>query len=154
MKKKRLELILQAVEEQNISTQEQIRDYLHAHGVNATQATVSRDIKDLRLAKTKKRNGQSYYEAAQDILDVEERRKQLAILSNSIERIDSAGHTVCVVCSTGMAQGACAALDAIGLEGVVGSIAGDDTIFLLCRSTEVALTVQEAIKEYAAKLDD
>ncbi|MDR1928221.1 MAG: arginine repressor [Oscillospiraceae bacterium] len=153
MKKERHALIMKAVAEENIATQEQLRQYLLTHGTNATQATVSRDIKDLRLTKTK-RQGQNCYQAAEELIGDANRRRQRAMFASVVQTVDSAGHTVCLLCSAGMAQGVAAALDAMRPEGVIGSLAGDDTIFLLCRSEAFALQVQEEIQQYAAKLDD
>ena len=144
MKIKRQELILEAVRREEVSTQEQLLDYLRAHGVDATQATVSRDMKELGLRKTVKRGGPAVYEAAPEQADSFQ-RKYRGILAGAVESVDGAGNIVCVHCGPGMAQSACAALDAIPPEGIVGSLAGEDTVFLLCRSEELMRAVQEEI---------
>ena len=149
MKNRRQELILRAVETEEVSTQEQLLAYLHAHGIDSTQATVSRDVRELGLRKSVKRDGKNLYEAAsrEDSADHErEKRKYLAIMADSVLVVDGAGHMVCLRCAPGMAQGACAALDAMPPEGVVGSLAGEDTIFLLCRNEAAMYAVQEEIQ--------
>jgi len=146
MKAKRQELISRAIETENISTQEQLLAYLLAHGIESTQATISRDIREMGLRKTVQQGGKSSYESASKEDREKDRRKHLAILAGSVLLVDGAGHTVCLRCVPGMAQGACAALDAMPPEGVIGSLAGDDTIFLLCRNEAAMHAVQAAIR--------
>jgi len=151
MKTKRQELILRAVETGEISTQEQLLAYLHTHGTEATQATVSRDVRELGLRKSVKRGGKTFYEFASEEEQARNRQRYLAILASAVLLVDGAGHTVCVRCAPGMAQGACAALDAIPPEGVVGSLAGEDTIFLLCRDEASMQAVQAGIRAMLAE---
>ena len=151
MKNRRQELILQAVAQGEIATQEQLLEYLQQHGMVATQATVSRDIKQLRLRKVVKR-GRAVYEAVQELDD--RTRMLRTMLYNAVEGVDGAGNIVCVRCSNGMAQSACVAIDAMPPEGLVGSLAGEDTIFLLCRSEAHMQAVQEEIRQYVTELDD
>ena len=151
MKNRRQELILQAVEKGGVSTQEQIIAYLRAHGEPAAQATVSRDIKVLGLRKRSGPGGGGY-ELPQ--AGAEEARRRRAVLSSAILSVDGAGYIACIRCSPGMAQGVCAALDAMPPEGVVGSLAGDDSIFLLCRGETEMRAVREVIEQYAANADD
>jgi len=145
MKNRRQQLILQAVEQGAVSTQEQILAYLRAHGEEAAQATVSRDIKVLGLRKSAGPGGRTAYEMPQSSLESARRR---AVLGSSILSVDGAGNIACIRCVAGMAQGVCASLDANPPEGVVGSIAGDDTIFLLCRGEEEMRRVREEIERY------
>ena len=146
MKTKRQELILRAVETGDISKQEQLLAYLHAHGMEATQATVSRDVRELGLRKSVKKGGKTVYKFTSGEEQAKNRRKYLAILTSSVQLVDGAGHIVCVRCTPGMAQGACAALDAMPPAGVVGSLAGEDTIFLLCRDEAAMQAVQAEIR--------
>jgi len=145
MKNRRQQLILQAVERGAVSTQEQIIDYLRAHGEEAAQATVSRDIKVLGLRKSAGPGGRTVYGLPPGTLESARRR---AVLGSSILSIDGAGNIACVRCVEGMAQGVCASLDANPPRGVVGSIAGDDTIFLLCRGEAEMHAVREEIERY------
>ena len=151
MKNKRQELILRAVAGGDISTQEQLLAYLQANGMNATQATVSRDMRELRLRKSARRGGLAVYEAAPE---EEKNEKYRMILQNAIEDVDGAGNIACVRCSAGMAQSACAAIDAMPPEGLLGSLAGEDTIFLLCRDEAHMRAVQEEIRQYVAELNN
>ena len=151
MKQHRRELILQAVREQAISTQEQLLAWLAANGIEATQATVSRDIRDLGLKKSAKRGAAACYAAPP-----EESRssRRHALLANSVLGTEAVGNIVCVRCGLGLAQAACTALDEIGLEDVAGTLAGEDTIFLLCRGEAAAGRVREEIDRHAAKPDN
>ncbi|MDR0532073.1 MAG: arginine repressor [Oscillospiraceae bacterium] len=152
MKSRRQELILQAIKDGKITTQEQLLDYLLRCGVNATQATVSRDMKDLGLRKVK-RGGKTYYEAAgpTESMPMHDR----AMFLRAVRGVDGAGNIACVRCGAGMAQAVCAALDAApSLPGVVGSLAGEDTIFLLCRSEEDMHSVRAMLARFAAREAD
>ena len=151
MKNRRQQLILQAVERGAASTQEQILEYLRAHGEEAAQATVSRDIKGLGLRKSAKAGGGGAYELPQAATESARRR---AVLGSAILSIDGAGNIACIRCVEGMAQGVCASLDAAPPEGVVGSLAGDDTIFLLCRGEAEMRAVREEIKTYVEQFND
>ncbi|MCL2299706.1 MAG: hypothetical protein FWC27_06115 [Firmicutes bacterium] len=151
MKNQRQELILQAVEKGGVSTQEQILAYLRAHGEAAAQATVSRDIKVLGLRKKAGPGGRTVYELPR--AGAEDARRRRAVLSGAILSLDGAGNIACVRCAAGMAQGVCAALDAMPPEGVVGSLAGEDTIFLLCRGEAEMRAVLEEVKALAAEFD-
>jgi transcriptional regulator of arginine metabolism len=152
MKNRRQELILQAVEKGGVSTQEQIIEYLRARGEPAAQATVSRDIKVLGLRKKTGPGGRMAYELPE--AGAQDARRRKAVLGHAILSVDGAGHIVCIHCTTGMAQGVCASLDAIPPEGVVGSLAGDDSIFLLCRSEAEMRAVREDILNYVTELND
>lgn len=149
MKSRRQELILQAAAQGSVGTQEQMLDYLRAQGVPATQATVSRDMRELGLRKVTRRGRTVYELGGEDLL-----QKYRALLAGAVEDVDGAGHMVCVRCAAGMAQSACLAMDELRLEGVVGSLAGEDTVFLLCRGEAQMMAVQEEIRQYVAEFDD
>jgi len=143
MKNDRQTLILRAVEDGNIATQAQLIVYLQQHGILATQATVSRDITQLRLRKS----GMFYEVAPKE--EESQLRKWRNMLQNAIESVDGSGNIVCVRCSSGMAQSACVAIDAMPPKGLVGSLAGEDTVFLLCRDEAAMLAIQEELRQYA-----
>ena len=151
MRNRRQELILQAVEQGGVSTQEQILAYLRAHGEDAAQATVSRDIKALGLRKKAGPGGGGGYELPQ--AGAEDARRRRALLGSAILSVDGAGNIACVRCVAGMAQGVCAALDESPPQGVVGSLAGDDTIFLLCRGEDEMRAVREEMERYVTEPD-
>ena len=140
MKRHRHELILRAVAQGNIATQDQLLSYLEQHGMMATQATVSRDIKELRLRKV-----ESFYEVE---LNEGLTQKYRTMLRNAVEDVDGAGNIVCVRCGAGLAQSACVAIDAMPPEGLIGSIAGEDTVFLLCRDEAHMQAIQEEIQQF------
>ena len=146
VKKKRHETILRLIEQNCLSTQTELLELLKKEGFDTTQATVSRDIKDLRLVKKVDELGRSRY--AVDSGDSGELLgKYRSIFSHSVISADYAGNTLVIRCYTGMAQAACAALDSMHWEGLVGTLAGDDTIFALCRTPELAEKMKEAIAE-------
>lgn len=146
MKRKRHSLILKLIEENPISTQEELLEYLCNHNFDVTQATVSRDIKELRLIKITDENGRYRYSIPRE-RNTDASSKFLNIFSSSLVSVDYATNIVCVNCHAGMAQGACSALDNMGYKEIVGTVAGDDTIFVLVRSEENAKELAEKFKE-------
>ncbi len=146
MKRKRHLLILKLIEEKPISTQEELLEYLCAHNFDVTQATVSRDIKELRLIKITDENGRYRYSLPREKMgDIS--AKFLNIFTSSITNVDCAMNIVCVNCHSGMAQGACSALDNMGYAEILGTVAGDDTIFVLCRTEENARELTGKFRE-------
>ena len=123
MKSQRHAKILELIKNRPIETQEELLG----------QATVSRDIKELRLVKTLTPDGSYYYTAHAPAEKGEMSNRLLVLLSESVEGIDSAGNITSIKCHTGMANALCEFLDDLHLEGVVGTLAGDNTIFLLMR---------------------
>lgn len=144
MKKRRHDVILRLIESNNLSTQSELLERLREEGFDTTQATVSRDIKDLRLIKKVDENGQMRY-AVDSGESNELLGKYRSIFSHSVISADYAGNMLCVKCYVGMAQAACAAFDSMHWEGLVGTLAGDDTIFALCRNEDYARRMMEAI---------
>ena len=136
MKRKRHALILELIQQYEITTQDELLAKLRENGFEVTQATVSRDIKELRLVKAMSPSGQYRYMAGAAQGD-EYLAKFYTIFSGSVISVDYAGNTCVVKCYAGMAQAACAAIDAMHFEGIVGTLAGDDTIFVLCRTPEL-----------------
>ncbi len=128
MKNLRHEVILEIISERPVATQELLIELLGKKGIKTTQATLSRDIQQLSLVKQRDENGEYRYtlpvSAAEEKTFFEE-----AVLS-----VDYAMNTIVLKCRAGMAQGTCAAIDSVNHQGVVGTIAGDDTIFILVRS--------------------
>lgn len=147
MKTKRHAKILELVSEHPIDTQEQLLLLLQQSGYNVTQATVSRDIRELRLVKTLGSDGQYRYATNAGGFNHEMSVKFHAIFTQSVQSVDYACNTVVVKCFTGMANAACAALDSMHWNGVVGTLAGDDTIFVLMRSEANAVEFVKALKK-------
>lgn len=138
MKSRRHAKILELISEYSIDTQEELLKWLHDSGFNVTQATVSRDIKELRLVKSL--SGDGHYRYTTGVSDKRENIsfKFHAIFKESVQTVDFAMNTVVVKCYTGMANAACATLDSMHWDGVVGTLAGDDTIFVLMRDPKAA----------------
>ncbi len=147
MKKSRHEAIIALINKENIGTQEELMIKLNDLGYKVTQATVSRDIKSLKLIKTPISNGQYKYSAAGTETE-NFTKKYFSILSNSATSINCAGNIAVIKCYSGMAQAACAAVDSLGIEYIVGTIAGDDTIFVLCKDDSTA----SELKDYLEKI--
>lgn len=144
MKRKRHALILELIQQYEITTQDELLAKLRENGFEVTQATVSRDIKELRLVKAMSPSGQYRYMAGAAQGD-EYLAKFYTIFSGSVISVDYAGNTCVVKCYAGMAQAACAAIDAMHFEGIVGMLAGDDTIFVLCRTPELTQQLKSSL---------
>lgn len=147
MKKNRHEAILSLIARQDIGTQEELMQKLNDLGYKVTQATVSRDIKYLKLIKTPVASGQYKYSYVNSESE-DFSGKYYSILSHSVTSVDYAGNMAVVKCYAGMANAACAAMDNLEMENIVGTLAGDDTIFVLCRNEESA----ENFKNYIEKI--
>ncbi len=149
MKSQRHQMIMKLVSEKHIDTQESLQDELAAHGFNVTQATVSRDIKELSLIKTISADGSYIYSipSLRKSGMKQESSPVLSFISDSVLSVDYAGYTVVLKCQVGMAQAVCAKLDSTEIENVVGTLAGDDTIFILMRTENDA---QRLLKELSS----
>ncbi len=137
MKKRRQAKIIELISQNPIETQEELQDMLMKYGFEVTQATISRDIKELRLVKDLSSEGRYVYSTGKKSMDVINHRAG-GIFNDTIITIDYAMNTVVIKCFTGMANAVCAAIDSMNLDEILGSIAGDDTIFILCRNEETA----------------
>lgn len=146
MKTRRHTKILELVQEYDIETQDELLKYLREAGFDVTQATVSRDIKELRLAKILAPNGKYKYstggEKTRDISS-----KFYSLFSDSVISVDAAQNMLVIKCLTGMAQAVCASMDAMYWQGFVGTLAGEDTIFIVCSSDATALETQETFRK-------
>lgn len=150
MKAKRHAKILEFIQQNEIETQDEILARLKACGFDVTQATISRDIKELRLVKTLSPGGKYRYTSVKkDNGDMS--AKFYTLFLNSITNIDYAGNTVVLRCYSGMAQAVCAAMDAMEWEGLVGTLAGDDTIFVLFRTEEYTVKMVQHLKKLFAQ---
>ena len=147
MKNERQLKILEIIDTNDISTQDELSLVLKKEGLDATQATLSRDIKELQLVKTMSKNGVYKYtrhksESYSVISD-----KFKTIFSDATIAIDFAGNITVIKCHTGMANAACTAIDHMKIDDVVGTIAGDDTIFILLRSPEKAAELADKLNK-------
>ena len=140
---KRLEII----SEYPVETQDEIITRLKEAGYKATQATISRDIKDLRLVKTLGSDGKYRYTSASN-RNADLRSNFTQLFSKSVLSIDHAQNIVVIKPLRGMANAVCAAMDSTDNASIVGTIAGDDTIFVACRSGESANELTASLKQY------
>lgn len=144
-KQKRQEMLLTLIEKQDIGTQEELAEALCRAGFAVTQATVSRDIRELKLTKLTDRNGVQKYYAPKEQEAVQE-DKYIRVLREGMLSMDCAQNILVVKTVSGMAMAVAAAIDAMQLEKIVGSIAGDDTIMAAVRTAEDAHIVMEKIR--------
>lgn len=145
MKNARLEAILEIIAGEDIDTQEMLLDRLQARGFRATQATVSRDIRELKLVKTMTSKGNYHY--APGAKSATMPLKFSSALTDSVIRIDVGGNILVVHTYPGMANAVAACLDSMKHEGVLGCVAGDDTILVVAPDTETALHLSESIRQ-------
>ncbi|MDF2839762.1 MAG: arginine repressor [Clostridia bacterium] len=144
MKISRHAKILEIIERNEIDTQEDLAEELKKNGFNVTQATVSRDIKELRLIKVLSEGGKYRYAALREH-DTMLSDRLVKVFSESVLSIDCAGNIIVLKTFSGAAGGACEAIDTFDIQEIVGTIAGDDTIFVLIRSAE---TVEHVIEKF------
>ena len=151
MKSKRQEKILSIIQHNTVTTQEELQLRLAEAGFHATQATISRDIRELRLVKALSPSGSYYYSVPSQKHPEAEALNIDSVFLESIRSVDFAGNFVVVKCHSGMANAVCVAVDNGSWEGLVGTIAGDDTIFLLLRTQRQAEEFAEFLKATVAK---
>lgn len=137
MKRARQAEILNIIQTQDVETQEQLLDELKARGYSATQATISRDIKELRLVKELSGGGYRYASSERKGLADSELRLR-NIFKEGVTSVDLAQNIVVVRTMPGLASAACSALDSMEIPGMVGSLAGDDTGILIMRDNDAA----------------
>lgn len=151
MKGDRQGKIVELVENYNIETQEELADRLGQAGFQVTQATVSRDIRQLKLTKVSTGNGKQKYAVMKQEETFHMADKYVRVLQDGFLSVDRAQNILVIKTVGGMAMAVAAALDTMKLEGIVGSIAGDDTIMVAVRTNEDAEAVMDKIRKVAAK---
>lgn len=146
MKPGRQNAILEIISEKDIETQNQLMQELAARGVKSTQATLSRDIKDMRLVKELGPSGNYRYVVAAktETTDLDMRLKK--ILRESLVSYDVAQNLLVIRTLPGLASAACSAFDSMEIENLVGTLAGDDTAFLAMRDKESAVKLYHEIE--------
>ncbi|MCK9478508.1 MAG: arginine repressor [Firmicutes bacterium] len=137
-KKRRLEKILELIKEKEIQTQDELVTYLNDDGFNVTQATVSRDIKNLRLIKAASDEGVFVYSRSEQTAQITFDEKLREIFSHSVTSISPAGNIIVVKTLSGAAQAAASAIDSADIDGILGSIGGDDTIMIVTKSEKAS----------------
>lgn len=128
MKNQRHEAILEIIAANSVETQEMLIKLLAERGISTTQATLSRDIQQLSLVKQRDENGVYRY-----VMPASSAAEK-SIFEDSVISVDYASNMLVLKCRSGMAQGACVAIDSVGHREILGTLAGDDTIFIMTRS--------------------
>lgn len=146
MKTVRQVAILDIIEKQEIETQEELASALNARGIRVTQATVSRDIKELRLLKVLTPSGKYKY-ATGDQADNNLTDRFIRMLAESLLSVSSANNLIVVKTLSASANVAAEALDSMHWPEVLGTLAGDNTVLLIIRSNEETITVTSRIRE-------
>ena len=137
MKTRRHAKILELIKEHDIDTQDELLRHLREEGFDVTQATVSRDIKELRLVKELSGGGYRYASSERKgLADSDARLRN--IFKEGVTSVDRAQNIVVVRTMPGLASAACSALDSMEIPGMVGSLAGDDTGILIMRDNDAA----------------
>ena len=145
MKVERHSKIVERIGKYEIETQEELAEYLNQAGFNVTQATVSRDIRELKLTKAPSESGKQRYMVLQNHGNFSD--KYIRSLQDGFLSMDMAQNILVIKTVSGMASAVCAALDAMRWNEIVGSIAGDDTIMCAIRSVEDTVSVMDKISK-------
>ena len=146
MKVNRHAKIVELINKYQIETQEELAEYLNQEGFRVTQATVSRDIRDLKLTKVPIENGRQKYA----VLQAEQSglaEKYIRILSDGFISMDMAQNILVIKTVSGMAMAVAAALDAMKYHEIVGCIAGDDTVMCAVRTVDDTIILMEKIRK-------
>ena len=138
MKSKRHEKILELIRDNDIETQEQLLQQLQDSGFHTTQATISRDIKQLRIIKELGPNGTYRYSASAKPVEHAFSSKLNIIFSQCVTSVDYAQNILVIKTMPGLAMAACSALDKLELPEIVGTLGGDDTCFVVLRDAASA----------------
>lgn len=144
MKVGRQTKIVELINKYDIETQEELADRLNAAGYNVTQATISRDIRELKLTKVSTNEGRQKYIVLQN-QEAGLYEKYVKVLQNGFISMDKAQNILVIRTISGMAMAVAAALDALHINGIVGSIAGDDTIMCAIRTSDETISVMEKL---------
>lgn len=138
MKNDRQSMILEIISQENIETQEQLLSRLQERGITSTQATISRDIKELHLVKELTGYGTYRYAVSERKASLNFAGRLRTIFKEGVTSFDLAQNIVVLKTMPGLASAACAAIDGMDINGLVGSLAGDDTALLIMRTNEDA----------------
>ncbi|RGZ00930.1 arginine repressor [Clostridium sp. AM58-1XD] len=145
MKLERHSKIVELIGKYEVGTQEELAEYLNKEGYNVTQATVSRDIRELRLSKVPTENGKQRYVVLQSQENFND--KYIRILKDGFMSMDMAQNILVIKTVSGMAMAVAAALDELHLHEIVGCVAGDNTIMCAVRSVDDTIIVMDKLKK-------
>ncbi len=144
-KKERQKIIISLINDEEISTQEELVEKLKSKGLKVTQATVSRDIKELNISKINNESSFQKYVLSGEVSD-KNADKLINVFLQALVSYDNAGTLVIIKTLPGMAPASASAIDSFNFDEVVGTIAGDDTIFIATKSPLIAMKLTEKIK--------
>ncbi len=148
MKKKRQDDLLHLIRQEKIRTQEELTERLSHMGYRVTQATVSRDIKELKIIKTTDENGEICYLAPQKDASQHASGTGFGFFKNLIHSVMFSVNIIVIHTAAGMAQGIAATIDRMGRADILGTIAGDDTIMVVCSTPEETGLVADYLKTH------
>ncbi len=149
MKENRQRTMVELIQRYDIGTQEELAEKLREAGFSVTQATVSRDIREMKLSKVPRLDGgQKYVVLEQD--EEHQGDRFIRVLHDAFSSVEAAQNLLVVKTVSGMARAAATALDALEFPEVMGCIAGDDTIFVASRSVEEAHMLMDKIRSITA----
>lgn len=146
MKTRRQAKILELIQKIDIETQEELSAILEKEGFQVTQATVSRDIRELKLSKISLSNGKQKYVVLNDTTS-ELTEKYNRVFKDGLLSMDVAQNILVIKTVSGMASAVCAAIDAMDIRELVGSLAGEDTILCVIRTNDDALNLVKKFKK-------
>lgn len=146
MKRQRHEVVVDLINKYDIETQEELAAYLREEGFDVTQATVSRDIRELKLSKIATGNGKQKYIILRND-DSHLGDKFIRVLRDGFVSMSMAQNILVIKTVQGMAMAVAAALDAMKFPEIVGCIAGDDTIMAAVKSVDDTMIVMEKINK-------
>lgn len=146
MKTKRQAKILELIQKYEIETQEELLAYLMREGFDVTQATVSRDIRELKLTKVVLASGKQKYSVLSEKND-QMTEKYVRVFKEGFVSMDMAQNILVIKTVSGMASAVAAALDAMQITGIVGSIAGDDTIMCAIRTVDDTIAIMKKLRK-------
>jgi len=145
MKSNRHAKIVELINKYDIDTQEELADRLNEQGFKVTQATVSRDIRELKLTKVAGEGGRQKYALFHQPGQEDMSEKYIRVLRDGYASMDMAQNILVIKTVSGMAMAVAAAIDAMNWYEIVGSIAGDDTVMCAIRSTEETIQLMDKI---------
>ena len=148
MKLERHSKIVELIGKYEIETQEELAEYLNREGYNVTQATVSRDIRELKLSKIQTEGGRQKYAVFHPQTTFND--KYIRILHDSFLSMDMAQNILVIKTVSGMAMAVGAALDSLQFPELIGCIAGDDTVMCAVRTVDDTIVLMDKIKKLIA----
>ena len=147
MKRDRQAAILRIIREKDIGTQEELAELLRGTGFSVTQATVSRDIRELYLTKVTAGTDRQKYVVMRDNGPGAE-EKSIRVLKEGLESVETAQNLVVVRTGVGMAMAVAAAIDALHIDDILGCVAGDDAVLIATKEAAIAEQVRRRIREF------